>query len=39
MRFDVQSVVDLDAPTTQWIVDTDGRWDTLSFDNIDCSVR
>jgi hypothetical protein len=36
MQFDVQAVVDLDSPNVQWIIDTEQRWNTLQFDNIDC---
>jgi len=37
LAFDVEALVDLDAPDYPWIVDTEGRWQTLQFDNIDCS--
>lgn len=36
LAFDVDAVVDLDAPGEHWIVDTQERWNTLQFDNIDC---
>lgn len=37
LKFDVQAVVDLGSPNARWIVDTERRWETLQFDNIDCS--
>ncbi|MCW5803239.1 MAG: hypothetical protein KIT31_12720 [Deltaproteobacteria bacterium] len=37
LRFDVDAVVDLENPTTHWIVDDAHRWETLAFDTISCS--
>ncbi len=37
LQFDVDAVAEIGAPNAQWIVDTEHRWETLQFDNIDCS--
>jgi hypothetical protein len=37
MDFDVDSVTEPDSPSVGWTVDTQDRWETLQFDNIDCS--
>jgi hypothetical protein len=37
LEFDVDAVVELGSPNARWIVDTERRWDTLQFDNIDCA--
>jgi hypothetical protein len=34
--FDVAAVADVEDTSTHWIVDTQDRWNTLQFDNIDC---
>jgi hypothetical protein len=34
--FDVVTPAQVGAPQAKWIVDTQGRWNTLQFDNIDC---
>jgi hypothetical protein len=39
LEFDVDAVVELGNPNAHWIVDTRRRWETLPFDNIDCSER
>ncbi len=37
LEFDVDAVVEIGSPNAHWIVDTERRWETLQFDNIDCS--
>jgi hypothetical protein len=37
LGFDVEAVVEIGSPDTHWIIDTERRWETLQFDNIDCS--
>jgi hypothetical protein len=39
LEFDVDAVADLGSPQAHWIVDTERRWETLQFDNIDCGQR
>jgi hypothetical protein len=36
LDFDVQAVAEVGVPSAHWIVDTENRWDTLQFDNINC---
>ena len=36
MDFDVVAPAEIGAPQAKWIVDTEGRWNTLQFDNISC---
>ena len=37
LEFDVAAVAEIGSPNVHWIVDTANRWQTLQFDNIDCS--
>lgn len=36
LTFDVDAVIELESPTTNWIVDDANRWETFAFDTIAC---